>query len=162
MECCRPTTGMGRLVAKTVTWVVVADTASAAVYANAGKGEGLQDVHAFATGEANATRQNIVSDRPGRTYNMLGSARRGMEPHTDPKDVARGVFLRKAVDYLHDADHRRQFDALVLVAPPRALGRLRKLLPAHLAERLKAEVKKDLTQESIPKLVGHLADVIRL
>jgi protein required for attachment to host cells len=85
-----------------------------------------------------------------------------LEPNTDPKVVAKDIFLRELVDFIHSAEHRAAFDRLILVAPARALGRLRKLLPEHILAKLAAEVRKDLTKDSPHELKKRLASQVPL
>ncbi len=48
----------------------------------------------------------------------------------------------------------KQFDRLILAAPPRTLGILRKSLSSHATERVIAELDKDLTKSSSDRTRG--------
>ncbi len=57
---------------------------------------------------------------------------------------------------------RRRFDRLVLVAPPKTLGALRRALGELARSRVAAELKKDLVNVSEHDLPVHLGEIIRL
>ena len=48
-----------------------------------------------------------------------------------------------------------------IAAPPRALGRLRNLLPAGAKARIRADLSKDLLDEPAPKLRDRLSELLR-
>jgi protein required for attachment to host cells len=62
---------------------------------------------------------------------------------------------------LGEADKAKQFDRLVIAAPPRALGVLRELLPQSVKSRIRAETAKDLLDEPPPKLRERLTELLR-
>ena len=51
--------------------------------------------------------------------------------------------------HLVDLDKREKLRKLVLVAPPRAMAELRRVLPSSFASRIIAEITKDLTNHSV-------------
>jgi protein required for attachment to host cells len=143
------------------TWVVVADGASARVFSLHGH-DSFELVKSLSSSDAAAPVSDLVTDHPGRSRGTGGGGRHALEPHTDPKVVAKDIFLRELVDFIHSAEHRAAFDRLILVAPARALGRLRKLLPEHILAKLAAEVRKDLTKDSPHELKERLASQVPL
>jgi protein required for attachment to host cells len=64
--------------------------------------------------------------------------------------------------HLNEAAAAGEFDQLILAAPPRALGDLRKALGAPATQALKAEIGKDLTGIPLSDLPDHLEDYVRL
>ncbi|MEX0758324.1 MAG: host attachment protein, partial [Tistlia sp.] len=66
-------------------------------------------------------------------------------------------FLQEVVEAVDQAGQRGAFDRLLLVAPPRALGELRKLLPERLAGKVTDELAQDLTKHTVGSLAAHLA-----
>jgi protein required for attachment to host cells len=51
---------------------------------------------------------------------------------------------------------RNDFEALIIVAPPRTLGELRKHYHKEVADRIKAEIGKDLTGHTVPQIEAAL------
>lgn len=148
-------------MAKTITtWVLVADGANAAVYANEGPGKGLAPVADMSFTGTRANARDIVSDRGGRESNVPGGpARHGLEPRTDVRQHVEREFVRSVVEALASAESAGRFDRLVVVAAPHALGDLRALLPAALAKRVTAEVAKDYIHLTPKQIADNLADV---
>jgi protein required for attachment to host cells len=56
------------------------------------------------------------------------------------------LFARRVVEELERAAAGRRFDALVVAAAPKFLGRLRQQLPPQVAARVVRELDKDLLQ----------------
>jgi protein required for attachment to host cells len=77
-----------------------------------------------------------------------------MEPSSDPHDELKAQFMKKIVGVLES--RQGDFDRLILVAPPRALGLLRKSLPDTVASKVTGEIGKDLTQLPNAELASHL------
>ena len=71
-------------------------------------------------------------------------------------------FAEQLADQLHQYVEAKDFDRLVLVAPPTMLGYLRKSLGSDVTAKLIAEVDKDLTKVPNEDLATHLQAVIAL
>lgn len=65
-------------------------------------------------------------------------------PHTDLEEKQTENFLREVAKHLNS--DFPQMESLVLIAPPQALGELRKLLDDHILAKVEHEVAKDLTK----------------
>ena len=84
-----------------------------------------------------------------------------MQPPTDPKRHEKRRFAHELAGFLAAAAKRREFDHLILVAPPQALGDLRDELPKAVNDRLAGELAKDLTNLPVHDLPAHLAAISR-
>ncbi|MBD8892671.1 host attachment protein [Roseibium litorale] len=98
----------------------------------------------------------IMSDRPGRSFSSHDNRRSAMEYHSDPVHEQQERLAEMLVDKLEAFRIERAFDHLVIVAEPRMLGILRKILPETLKSVVSREVAKDLT--SLPE--GELQDAL--
>ena len=148
------------MVRKIVTWVVVADGARARIYRNEGPGKGLvAEPNMSMTGDRRHAVE-IMADRPGRSFDSHGQGRHAMEPVTDPREVVERQFAADLVAELETAAGAGSFDRLVLAAAPRALGDLRALMSKGLAEKIAAELPKDLTRVPSTDLPKHLEGVM--
>lgn len=146
----------------TITWILLAGGAHAQVVQNEGPGKGVSAVKG-ATWEQHLDKsQEIMADRPGRSFDRMGDQRHSMEPTSDPKRLQENAFLGEVCGYLDEAGREGRFDRLVLVAEPRALGLLRKQLGSGLKNKLYAEVDKDLSKAPLKELPDRLKDVILL
>jgi protein required for attachment to host cells len=95
-----------------------------------------------------------ASDRPGREGHE--GMRHGVEPQTSNTERIREQYAREVLDRLRAEAAEREFDNLVLVAPPQMLGTLRQLLDGQLAARVVGELDKDLAGISVHDLPDHL------
>jgi protein required for attachment to host cells len=142
------------------TLVVITDGAKAVFYRNDGPGKGLTALDEFKmTNDAPPTRE-IMSDRPGRSFNSVGQGRSGMEPRTDAHDLEETKFAHGVLSQIEAAMSRNVADKLVLVAAPRTLGEMRKAMPKSLANHLTATLDKDLTKTPASELPKHLEGVL--
>lgn len=148
------------MVRKIVTWVIVADGGRARVFVNDGVGKGVHELEDRAFVGTRRQNADIEADKPGRTFDSAGQGRHAMEPRTDPKQHEEREFLREVVGWLGKHGQKNDFDRLVLIAAPRALGDLRDLLPKQLADKVVGEIAKDLTRSDAAGIEGHLGDIL--
>ncbi|TVP89024.1 MAG: host attachment protein [Thioalkalivibrio sp.] len=144
-------------------WIVVADAARARILRCEGRAcHGLADVEAFSHTESRASPQDLVSDRPGRSWaNPSGDGRHAMDEPTDPAHHERERFARMVADRLKSAHHEGVFKHLVIVASPSFLGALRDVLDRNVAQVVRAEVSKNVVKvEDLAVLRSHLPDFI--
>lgn len=129
-----------------ITWILVADGARARVFRRVGPAGPVAELEEGCfEGERRPSRE-LGGDRPGRTFDSAGPGRHAMEPPSDPHRLAETAFLREVTAWLSEREREGAFERLILVAAPRALGELRRLLPPALAQRVVEEVASDLTR----------------
>lgn len=137
-------------------WVVVCDGAKALVLQNVGDGGILnlktREVHQ----QDDPKTSEQGTDRPGRAMSSVGAGRSAVE-EADLHDLAERDFLVRLAGRLDAAAAKGDIAALVLVAPPRALGVLRETYSAPLRKALKAEIEKDYVNLPIDQIERHLA-----
>jgi protein required for attachment to host cells len=136
------------------TWIVIADGARARIVRNDGPGKGVAALPGLEFQGDHSAAFDIAADKPGRAFDSVGNARHAMEPSSDPHDELKAQFMKKIVAVLES--RQGDFDRLILVAPPQALGLLRKSLPAAVASKVTGELGKDLTQLPNGDLSAHL------
>jgi protein required for attachment to host cells len=147
---------------KTVTWVVIADHQHGRVLANDGPGRGLRRVERLSFETKLATNHQLVTDRLPRSINSQGGARHSIEPRVDPHRQEAMRFVAQISAAVAAAAVRGEFDRLVIVAPPRALGELRKALPEQVREMVIGELDLDLTKASMKSIRDHVAQFMPL
>jgi protein required for attachment to host cells len=146
----------------TRSWIVIADGAQARVLENSGPGKGLTALPAEEMQRALPPSRDIGTDRPGRTHDRMGPGRHAMEPPTDPHREEKRRFATELAERLNTAAQQNSYDRLVLVAPAKTLGDLRKALSKEAAAKIDGELSKDLIKISDQDLPGHLSTVIAL
>lgn len=137
------------------TWVVVCDGRKTIVLENIGD-EQYPDLRTRSALEAeDAPTSALGTDRPGRVHQSVGSARSGVE-QTDWHDRDEQEFLKALAARLDRAVLAKEVSHLVIVAPPRALGVLRKAFSQHVANAIVTEIDKDLTGAPVSDIEQHL------
>ncbi len=107
-------------------------------------------------------KREIANDRPGRTFDRSGCGRHAMEPHSNPKRVARSGLAHEIALVLDAEREKGAYDRLIVVAPPQFLGDLRAAMPKAVKELIAAEVNKDLSKLSPHQLSAQLSDVLKV
>jgi protein required for attachment to host cells len=151
---------VGRPMKAHVTWIVVADRGRALVFENQGPGKGVKRAAIPQKESPHRAAREIMADKPGRAFDSHGQGRHAMEPQTDPVKVEMRTFLAEVIGDLSRAHRDKKFDRLVLIAPPAALGEMRKLLPQELELLVIGEIDKDLTHANASELTRHLGEVM--
>jgi protein required for attachment to host cells len=144
------------------TWIVIADGMHARILRQDKHGGPLTPaldrelyqpaVHGFS--------RDLHSDAPGRAFDSVSGGRHAMEPRTDPKVHEKHLFARRVAELLNEAALRKEFDQLVLAAPPKTLGDLRAELSDAVKERVVREIDRDLVKTPMHELRDHLPEVL--
>jgi len=66
--------------------------------------------------------------------------------------LAKDRFADELADALYRHAHANLFDQLVIIAPPKILGNLRKAFHPEVAERVAAEIPKELTSHPVAEI----------
>ena len=115
--------------------------------------------------EAHDERQDakdseMKTDAPGTTAQSGGYGRPAMD-ETDFHQQAEDEWVKDAAEELKVRALKHDFDALAIIAPPKALGVLRKALHKEVEKRIIKTVNKEMTDRPIPDiedlLVGEAA-----
>jgi len=142
-----------------VTWVLLADGQNAAVYFNDGPGRGLIPIPELTARRDGPDSHEIVSDRAGHRFGGGAKAGSGATlPRNDPHEFEEKRFVEGAAEKVNRAALENRFDRLIVAAPPRALGQIRKTLSKAAAQRITAEVDKDLIKDSPAGIAEHLKE----
>jgi len=125
-------------------WVMVGDGEKALFFRNEGDPlhPNLEVIDVLE--QENPKTHEQGTDRPGRTHNSVGTHRSAMQ-QTNWHKLEKHRFAREIADVLYSAAHNGRYSKLILAAPPMTMGDLRKALHKEVADRVVAEVPKDLT-----------------
>jgi protein required for attachment to host cells len=134
----------------TGTRVLVADGSKAMVFRNTGDAQAPRLKLERSYGEDNPPTRDQGSDKPGRTNDPFG--RRSTMETPDWHRVAEDRFIQRlAADMAADLS-AGAFEKLVVVAPPIALGTLRKAMSAAVLGTITCEIGKDLTKHPVAEI----------
>lgn len=91
------------------------------------------------------------TDAPGTQGQRFGDARPAMD-ETDFHQLEEERWIKDAAEELKDRALRNDFDALAIVAPPKALGVLRKCLHKAVEKRVICTVNKEMSGRPVPDI----------
>jgi len=104
--------------------------------------------------------REIKTDAPGVTRQSFGSNFPTME-EADFHQQEEDRWIKEAAEELKKRALRNDFDSLAIVAPPKALGYLKKCLHKEVQKRIVLTINKEMTDRPIPDieelLVGEAA-----
>ncbi len=137
-------------------WVLVSDARKALILHNAGD-------RAFPKLEVRETLEHpdppsheLGTDKPGSTHSSAKDGRRaGTEP-PDYQGQAEETFLKTVAANIGRRVASGEIKKLVVIAPPRSMGRLRHDFSAAVRAVVKAELEKDYVRQPIYEIERHL------
>ncbi|NVN84452.1 MAG: host attachment protein [Rhodopseudomonas sp.] len=146
---------MTKIQIGTGDWIVVCDGRKALILENIGDRmfPNLQTKEVHEHPDSSTSAQG--SDAPGRVHPSVGTARSSVE-QTDWHDEAERAFLKTLVDRLDKAVTTGETTALILVAPPRALGMIRSAYSAAVQKAIREELPKDLVKMPVYEIEKQL------
>jgi protein required for attachment to host cells len=97
-------------------------------------------------------------DRPPRTNDSFGAGRHKIERRLTAREAAEEAFLLEAAARILRLLRAEEVAQLVLCAPPRALGSMRKALPADVLDQVTLSLDKDVTKETPAEIDERLRD----
>jgi protein required for attachment to host cells len=131
--------------------VLVADGRKLLFFRNQGDEEQI-DLRTEAHDERQDRKdRDLRTDAPGLVQQSAGYGRSTYE-ETDFQRQEEDRWIRDAAEELKRRALRNDFDALAIVAPPRALGILRKELHKEVERRLVCAVNKEMSGRPIPDI----------
>jgi protein required for attachment to host cells len=133
------------------TLVLVGDGQKALFLRNKGNAQRVQLIVERIIERDNPPTREQGTDRPGRSSASVGVARSAME-ETDWHNIAEERFAGELAEALYRHAHANLFEKLVVIAPPKILGNLRKAFHAEVAERVTAEIPKELTSHPVAEI----------
>ena len=134
------------------TRVIVADNARARIFASHSVINHLQETEGFVHPEARLSNQELVGDSSGKSVDQHGS----LDPPTSPKVQEAQGFAKMLAGHLRELHNQQHFEQLILIAPPRFLGMLRKELHTPLDQLVTLAIDKDLTHASVEELIDYI------
>jgi protein required for attachment to host cells len=131
--------------------VLVGDGEKALFLRNKGNGQQVNlEVERILEQDNPATREQ-GTDRPGRSAASVGVARSAVE-EADWHHIAKERFAAEIANALYRHAHDNRFEKLVIVAPPKILGNLRRAFHAEVTDRIIGEIPKELTSHPVARI----------
>ena len=134
------------------TRVIVADNARARIFESHSVINRLEEREGFVHSAARLSNRDLVGDSAGKSVDQHGS----LDPGTSAKQHQAQNFARMLARHLKELHNKQHYDNLILIAPPRFLGMLRKELPGPLDKLVTSTIDKDLTEASVEDIIEHI------
>ncbi|WP_263624951.1 host attachment family protein [Pseudooceanicola marinus] len=132
-------------------WVLVADGEKALFLRNVTDGEDPFLEVVRKKEQENPSDYDQSANRPGRMHDT-GVGQRSAVDDTDWHELAKERFADELAEMLYKRAHRGDFGKIVLVAPPKVLGELRKKIHQEVAKKVIGEVPKTLTNHPVDEI----------
>lgn len=139
-------------------WVVVADKGQAKIY-QVTKFPKLEEVANLAHPECRLHNQDLISSKPGRTFQSFSTSRSAYQPENEPKAVEAMKFAAEVSEFLTNSVRKGKFTRMYLIAEPSFLGLLRKQVSSEVKKTILGEIPKDLTNQGIRVVEQQLMQV---
>lgn len=132
-------------------WVLIGDGQKALLLHNEGDAELLNLRRLSVRLQQTPPTSALGTDKPGRSFSSTTPARSSYET-SDWHEIEEAQFAGQVAAELNRAAHAHEFKRLIVVAPPKVLGELRREFSPETQKKIAAEVNKDLTKHSIPEI----------
>lgn len=128
----------------TPTWIVLMDGSRGRILVQDAPGAALTRPFGDGFTSGRELSHEVGEDRPGRSRGFAGaSARHAFEPRSNPHDKAELEFSGQIAAFVDRGVGDRRVQRVILVAPPRAMGDLRKALSPRAYARVHTEISHD-------------------
>jgi protein required for attachment to host cells len=138
------------------TWIIAAHESRARVLQVTGRDQHLTEIDDMVNPAGRAQDRELQTDAEPRFNGSSGGPPSDAERQGAVEHSVR-VFAREVGRYLDKARLAQRFDRLVLVAPPKFLGALRKELHKEVEKLVVEELPKDLSWLSAREIERYFA-----
>lgn len=135
------------------TWIVTADAREARIFEERLRSGSLREITALRMRAQDADRHS--GRQRATVHQRVGQGRHGAGQEA-PRRADEAHFLGQVAAALAERCCRGEFDRLVLMAPPHALGALRAALPPTLQDRIEASDPHERRDDDAEALRRHL------
>ncbi len=133
------------------SFVLVTDGAKMLFFRNEGDAEFPKLEVARKRTQDNPADHDQKSDAAGTSHQSAGYGSSPME-EVDFHQLEEDRFAAATAEFLNKRALRNEFEHLIIVAPPRTLGELRKHYHKEVEKRLSGEIAKDLTGHPVAEI----------
>ncbi|MBA3816931.1 MAG: host attachment protein [Parachlamydiaceae bacterium] len=146
-------------------WIVTANSGFAKIFEVKGHGRQITEIQHIDFPNGRLKSSEVNSDRPGRSFDSVGSGRHAHSPAVSVHVHENKVFARQIADLLQAAhtNPSPSFDELALIAPPHFLGELKLAISNGVKKCIIKEIPKDLPEYlSDKERIDHLCNYLEL
>lgn len=143
------------------TWILVTNASSGRILRNTGPNKGLEMVKEFDHPQSREKNADLVTDRPGHNQGH-GGGHGSYVSATTPKEHEADIFALELARELETGRVGKEYERLVLVAPPAFLGQLNQRLNDPVKALVTDKLEKDYTRATNKELAQHLSSCVCL
>lgn len=140
------------------TWILVADSVRARIFSADSPTGALDEITTLANPEGRLHEQDLVSDRPGRSFDSRGHGRSGMSKQVSAKEQENIRFAQRVAEHLESNRKQGSYRKLILVAAPEFLGQLASRLSGTTLATVALRVNKNLAHLNAHDIRAHLPE----
>ena len=140
--------------------VLTADGSVARLYEVSGTNRALREIVDFGNAIAKLHERDLVSSKPGRSFNRNSGGRQTFAPHASEKQHLTHRWLAGVAKSLQPLLDSRDSQGLVLVASPRLLAEFRPLLPKAVQSKVLGEYARNLAGLPVATLTQRLRPTV--
>jgi protein required for attachment to host cells len=138
------------------TWIVAADESRARVLQVARPEKQLTEIEDLLNPQGRLQDRELQTDAEPRFSGRAGGGPASDREAQGAVEHSVRMFAKEIGRYLDKARVEHRFDELVLVAPPKFLGALRKELDKEVGKLVKQELPKELSGLDVREIEGYL------
>ncbi|MGI9332609.1 MAG: host attachment protein [Gammaproteobacteria bacterium] len=142
-----PTARSKRPTATCKRWLLAAESARARICALDNYNNIAVEIEDLVQPSSRLRGRALTTDREGRSFDSAGQGRHRVENSSDVRLGPVGKFARLLAERLEQGRLHGEFEDVIIAAPPRFLGMVRKQLSPETAKRVKLEIRKNLVSE---------------
>lgn len=139
------------------TYIVVADAARARVFTR--DALKLEEKDSLVHAEGRLHEGDLVTDRGGDVHESMSTMARSAGGESVATEHHEELFAKEVVERIYQARVDNSMKKLILVAPPRFLGRLRDNLDGPSRKLVIHTLAKDLTKASLEDIQDAVSDL---
>lgn len=139
-------------------WILVADSVRARIFSADSPTGGLNELATLANPDGRVHEQDLVSDRPGRSFDSRGHGRSGMSEQVSAKEQENIRFAQRVAEHLESNRKQGSFRRLILVAAPEFLGQVSARLSSTTQALVAQRIDKNLAHLSVQEIRAHLPE----
>lgn len=140
---------------KVEKWVLAANGSSARIFTLETITK-LTEVQAFVHAQSRLHEHDLVSEKPGRSFDSKGPTRHAIEPQHTQKEQELVDFAKQIASFLETAYQQNSFQQLYIIASPNFLGHLRQTLTRQVLDACVKEIAKDVVHASTSEILAQI------
>lgn len=139
------------------TYIVVADAARARIFTR--DALKLVEQESLVHAEGRLHEGDLVTDRGGEVHESTATTSRSSGEEGAATNHQDEIFAKQVSERLYRARVENAMEKLILVAPPRFLGRLRDKLDGPSSKLIIHSLAKDLSKDSLENIQKAVSDL---